>query len=75
MADVGDVQNRLRLSLNLTVRAAAELEALQNGTGLSRTDLVCRAIGLYKWVTDRLDEDARLLIRDANGEAMEVHIQ
>jgi hypothetical protein len=61
--------------VGLTKRSADELERLQRETGLSKTDLVNRAIGLYKFVTDHLEMGEQLLIRDANGNDMLVHMQ
>ena len=75
MADVEEVRNRLRLNVNLTVRAAAELEELHAEEGLSKTDLVCRSINLYRFVTRELGYGAELLFRDSEGELMKVHIQ
>jgi hypothetical protein len=64
-----------RITIGLTKRAVEELEALQARTGLSKTDLINRSIDLYKFVTDQLDDHAKLLIRDRDGETMRVHIQ
>jgi hypothetical protein len=64
-----------RITVGLTKRSADELERLQHETGLSKTDLVNRAIGLYKFITDHLERGEQLLIRDADGKDMLVHMQ
>jgi hypothetical protein len=73
MADIDSVRNRL--NVNLTVRAADELQELGQETGLSKTDLVCRSIDLYWYVTRELNHGCDLLIRDPGGDLMKVHIQ
>lgn len=64
-----------RITVGLTRRSADELESLHRETGLSKTDLVNRSIGLYKFITDQLEKGEQLLIRDANGNDMLVHMQ
>jgi hypothetical protein len=64
-----------RITVGLTRRSTDELDALQIQTGLSKTDLVNRAIGLYKFITDHLAKGDELLIRDTKGNQMVVHLQ
>jgi hypothetical protein len=44
--------------------AGDELQRLQDRTGLSKTDLVNRAITLYEFVDSQLTNDRDLLVRD-----------
>jgi hypothetical protein len=64
-----------RITVGLTKRTADELEFLHRETGLSKTDLVNRAVGLYKFITDRIEKGDQLLIRDADSNDMLVHMQ
>jgi hypothetical protein len=53
-----------RLSVSLIPRTVEELEQLHEKTGMSKTDIVNRAISLYAFVTEQLDSGQDLLIRD-----------
>jgi hypothetical protein len=64
-----------RITVGLTKRSVDELEHLGRVTGLSKTDLVNRSIGLYKFITDHLEKGEELLLRDRDGSAMLVHMQ
>ena len=64
-----------KLHINMTKRATEELEELTQRTGMSKTDLVCRSIGLYRFITSRQLDGADLLIRDKDGEVVQVHFQ
>jgi hypothetical protein len=64
-----------RITVGLTKRSTEELESLHRETGLSKTDLVNRAIGLYKFITDHLERGEQIIIRDPNGNDMLVHMQ
>ncbi|HEY6810413.1 MAG TPA: hypothetical protein VIZ70_04740 [Propionibacteriaceae bacterium] len=64
-----------RITVGLTKRSAEELEYLHGETGLSKTDLVNRSIGLYKFITDHLEKGEQLVIRDRDGKDMLVHMQ
>ena len=44
-----------RITVALIPKVAAELQRLQDGTGLSKTDLVNRAITLYDILTSRYE--------------------
>ena len=53
-----------RMSISLIPRSAEDLEKLHEKTGLSKTDIVNRAISLYAFVTEQLDSGQDLLVRD-----------
>jgi hypothetical protein len=52
-----------RITVNLATRAATALRTLQDRTGLSKTDLVNRALTVYEFFDERLEQD-ELLLRD-----------
>ena len=47
----------------LVRKAATDLEITQDRTGLSKTDIVNRAISLYEFVDAELSADAELIVR------------
>jgi hypothetical protein len=53
-----------RLTVALIPMAGDELQRLQDRTGLSKTDLVNRAITLYEFVDSQLTNGRDLLVRD-----------
>ena len=53
-----------RMSVSLIPRTVEELEQLHEKTGMSKTDIVNRAISLYSFVTEQLDSGQDLLVRD-----------
>jgi hypothetical protein len=53
-----------RMSVSLIPRTVEELEQLHQETGMSKTDIVNRAISLYAFVTEQLDSGQDLLVRD-----------
>jgi hypothetical protein len=64
-----------RITVALIPKAAAELQSLQERTGLSKTDLVNRAISLYEFINAQLHEGKEVLIRDpAKNETQLVHL-
>lgn len=64
-----------RITVGLTRRSSEELDQLQNDIGLSKTDLVNRSIGLYKFVMDQINSGSSIVIRDAEGTDSLVHMQ
>ena len=63
----GDVARQAladRITVALIPQAAEDLQRLQDRTGLSKTDLVNRAISLYEFINAQLGEGRDLLIRD-----------
>lgn len=54
-----------RITVVLVRKARQDLEQLQDRTGLSKTDIVNRAISCYQFIEDQLSDGSELLIRDA----------
>ena len=66
-ATEGEVARQLlaeRITVALIPKAAEDLQHLLDRTGLSKTDLVNRAITLYEFIDAQLREGRDLLIRD-----------
>jgi hypothetical protein len=64
-----------RITVALIPRAAEDLQQLHGSTGMTKTDLVNRAITLYKFIEARLRAGDELLIRDGKTRDIEtVHI-
>jgi hypothetical protein len=61
-----------RITVALIPQAAEDLQRLQHRTGLSKTDLVNRAVSLYEFINTQLEEGRDLLIRD--NEAQETQV-
>ena len=53
-----------QITIALIPQAAEDLQHLQDRTGLSKTDLVNRAISLYEFINAQLGEGRDLLVRD-----------
>jgi hypothetical protein len=53
-----------RITVALIPQSAADLQALQERTGLSKTDLVNRAITLYEFIDAQLREGHDLIVRN-----------
>jgi Ribbon-helix-helix protein, copG family len=64
-----------RLSVSLIPRTVEELDQLHEKTGMSKTDIVNRAISLYAFVTEQLDSGQDLIIKDRQtGEQQKVQL-
>lgn len=64
-----------RITVALIPRVAEDLQQLHGSTGMTKTDLVNRAITLYKFIEARLRAGDDLLIRDKQtGTTQTVHI-
>lgn len=53
-----------RVTIALTPRVVGELEQLQRMTGLSKTDLVNRALSLYLFVEQIREQENQLAVYD-----------
>jgi hypothetical protein len=53
-----------RITVALIPRVVADLQHLQDRTGLSKTDLVNRAISLYEFIDEQIQADQDLLLRN-----------
>ncbi len=56
-----------RITVGLTRRGSEELSRLAEETGMSKTDLVNRAIGLYTLMFDKTNAGAQLAFVEPNG--------
>ena len=64
-----------RITVALIPKAAADLQSLQERSGLSKTDLVNRAISLYEFIDAQIREEKEVLIRDPDkNETQRVHL-
>jgi hypothetical protein len=64
-----------RITVALIPKAVADLQSLQDRSGLSKTDLVNRAISLYEFINAQLHEGNEVLIRDpVKNENQLVHL-
>jgi hypothetical protein len=52
-----------RITVALVDKAAADLQATYERTGLSKTDIVNRAVSLYEFIDAELDAGAELIVR------------
>jgi predicted transcriptional regulator len=57
----------VRLSVNLSQETAAALKNLANDQGLSMTEVMRRAISIYKFVIDERDAGRKIHTMDADG--------
>lgn len=53
-----------RITVALVKQAGEDLQTLQDRTGLSKTDLVNRAISLYRFIDAQVKDGNDLLVRD-----------
>lgn len=53
-----------RITVGLLPRVAGQLNALNAETGMSKTDLVNRAITLYDFINAQLEKGNHVLVRD-----------
>lgn len=59
-----------RITVTLIPKAAGNLARLQDRTGLSKTDIINRAVSLYEFIEAQMQAGADLLLRDrATGDA------
>jgi len=71
-ADVARQTLADRITVALIPQAAEDLQHLQDRTGLSKTDLVNRAVSLYNFINTQLEAGRDLLIRDNEAEETQV---
>jgi hypothetical protein len=53
-----------RITVALIPKAADDLSRLQAATGLSKTDIVNRAISLYEFLQAQIDSENDFIVRD-----------
>lgn len=54
-----------RITVALILKASADLQKLQDRTGLAKTDIVNRAISLYEFIEAELSAGRRLTVLDS----------
>lgn len=62
--DVPPAEVTERITVALLPKVAADLQQLQERTGLSKTDIINRAITLYEFISAQQDAGREVLIRD-----------
>jgi hypothetical protein len=74
-APPGGAGGLVRVTVNLTPRSADAMEKISAGTGLSKTDVINRALQVYQVVEELLDRGGgSILVRHPNGEHERVYI-
>ncbi len=64
-----------RMSVGLIPRATEDLQELLTLTGLSKTDVINRAISLYRFVGQELAQGNELVVRNGEtGQTERVHL-
>lgn len=61
-----------RVTVALVPKAATDLQNTMERTGLSKTDIVNRAVSLYEYVDARLTAGDELLIRNSETGQIEI---
>jgi hypothetical protein len=61
-----------RITVGLIPKAAEDLRRTQARTGLSKTDVVNRALSLYEFLNERLASGHELLVRRGDTGALEL---
>jgi hypothetical protein len=64
-----------RVTVALVPKAVGDLQQTVERTGLSKTDIINRAVSLYEFIDGRLSDGAELLIRDGKtGQVEQIKI-
>lgn len=64
-----------RMTVGLIPKAVSDLADLLTLTGLSKTDILNRAVSLYAFISQQLAEGNELLVRDReSGQLERVHL-
>jgi hypothetical protein len=61
-----------RITVALIAKAVDDLKRTQARTGLSKTDIVNRALSLYEFLDERLAGGSEILLRDRETGAIEL---
>lgn len=61
-----------RITIGLTRRSSQDLADLSESSGMSKTDIVNRALGLYKLMTDKTVDGVKLAFLDPSGKSVEI---
>jgi len=63
-----------RYSVTLVPPSVAAISQLTELTGLSKTDVINRAVQVYAFIEERMREGSDVLLRSPDGETERVHI-
>jgi hypothetical protein len=63
-----------RFTVTLIATAAQAVAALMHLTGLSKTDVINRAVQVYAFLAQQMAEGKEILLRDEEGKTERVHI-
>lgn len=61
-----------RITVALIARASADLRRVQERTGMSKTDIVNRALTLYEFIDHRLADGSEILLRSEGTSELEL---
>jgi hypothetical protein len=61
-----------RVTVALVPKAVGDLQRTVERTGLSKTDIINRAISLYEYLDARVSDGAELLVRNKSGEVEQI---
>ncbi|MET8811869.1 hypothetical protein ABZW47_07690 [Streptomyces sp. NPDC004549] len=63
-----------RYSVTLVPPAVEAIGKLVEVTGLTKTDVINRAVQIYAFLEERMAEGSEVVLRDPNGQYERVHI-
>ena len=63
-----------RITIGLLPKTAKQLEDMKTSTGMSKADIVNRAITLYEYVTSSIEAGDSILIRRADGQLEQLRL-
>ncbi|MEU7649928.1 hypothetical protein [Streptomyces huasconensis] len=63
-----------RFTVTLIATAAQAVATLMHLTGLSKTDVINRAVQVYAFLAQQMAEGKEILLRDEEGNTERVHI-
>lgn len=63
-----------RMSISLLDDVANDLNTLQERTGLSKVDVINRAITIYRFIDAQLRDGKALLVQEEDGSTSYVHL-
>ena len=61
-----------RLSVNLSDKAYSDLEAMANERGISMTEVLRKAIGMEKFLSDAQSKKMKILLEDTDGSIQQI---
>lgn len=61
-----------RITVALIAKASEDLRRIQERTGMSKTDVVNRALALYEFIDRRLADGSEILLRSEGASELEL---